>query len=152
MLRVFNAVVVPGFAKGFRAQEINDDINANKPNIDFNVIQNTMQADHTDTYAKRILPFLKAAYISYTATYPTAVTAAETQAMGYLNQWTFDTPTGISETTQQINDSIATSIYEGFVQALFQDVYKDKFAALGMTDPPRGSSLSNSMLWPREGE
>ncbi len=124
------------FDPGFRAKEINDDINANKPNIDFNVIQNTMQADHTDTYAKRILPFLQAAYTYYTANYPTAVTTMETQAMGYLNQWTFDTPTGISGTTQQVNDSIATSIYEGFAQALFQDVYKDKFAALGMTDPP----------------
>ncbi len=123
------------FDPGFRAQEINDDINANKPNIDFNVIQNTMQADHTDTYAKRILPFLQAAYNYFTANSLT-VTTMETQAMGYLNQWTFDTPTGISETTQQINDSIATSIYEGFAQALFQDVYKDKFAALGMTDPP----------------
>jgi hypothetical protein len=95
-----------------------------------------MQADHTDTYAKRILPFLQAAYTYYSANYPTEVTTMETQAMGYLNQWTFDTPTGISGTTQQVNDSIATSIYEGFAQALFQDVYKDKFAALGMTDPP----------------
>ncbi len=124
------------FDPGFRAKEINDDINANKPNIDFNVIQNTMQADHTDTYAKRILPFLQVAYNYFTANSLT-VTTMETQAMGYLNQWTFDTPTGISETTQQVNDSIATSIYEGFAQALFQDVYKDKFEALGInTDPP----------------
>ncbi len=123
------------FDPGFRAKEINDDINANEPNIDFNVIQNKMQADHTDTYAKRIMPFLQTAYNYFTANSLT-VTPMETQAMGYLNQWTFDTPTGISETTQQVNDSIATSIYEGFAQALFQDVYKDKFAALGITDPP----------------
>ena len=124
------------FDPGFRAQEINKDILANAKAINFNVIQNTMQADHQDTYAQRILPFLVKAYNDYTANYPTEVTTMETQAMGYLNQWTFDTPTGISETTQQVNDSIATSIYEGFAQALFQDVYLDKFTALGITDPP----------------
>jgi penicillin amidase len=134
------------FDPGFRAQEIDRDIEAGaKSNsIDLSYVQNVIQADHTDTYALRILPFLQKAYIDLQSSIPANSPTAT--AMGYLNSWTFDSPTGISETTQQLNNSIATSIFEAFVQRLFYNIFYDKIQAIGYNRALNDSIIINTLL------
>lgn len=141
------------FDPGYRAWEIDRDIEANKGNIDLAYVQNVIQADHTDTYALQILPFLQTAYndlaSSIAAGSPTAT------AMNYLNAWSsssnthpYDTPTGLSPsaTTQDINNSIATSIFEAFVQRLFYNIFYDKMQAIGQNRSINDMIIINTLV------
>ncbi len=141
------------FDPGFRAQEIDKDIEAGKPVIDLAYVQNTIQADHTDTYALRILPFLQKAYSDMAST-PTVTSNPQiATAMNYLSEWTtgthpYDTPTGLSQsaTTQDINNSIATSIFEAFVQRLFYNIFYDKMRAIGQDRAVNDDIIINTLL------
>ncbi len=139
------------FDPGFRAQQIDKDIEAGKPNIDLAYVQNDIQSDHTDTYALRILPFLQKAYVDLQSSIPANSPTAT--AMTYLNGWTtgthpYDTPTGLSAsaTTEDKDNSIATSIFEGFVQRLFYNVFYDKIQAIGQDRSIQDGVIINTLL------
>ncbi|MGB9735737.1 MAG: penicillin acylase family protein [bacterium] len=142
------------FDPGFRAWEIDRDIeSAGKKNIDLAYVQNVIQADHTDTYALQILPFLQKAYNDLQSSIPANSPTAT--AMGYLNAWSsssnthpYDTPTGLSPsaTTEDINNSIATSIFEAFVQRLFYNIFYDKLQAIGKKRAINDDIVINTLL------
>ena len=139
---------------GYRAWEIDKDIEAaGKGNIDLAYVQNVIQADHTDTYALQILPFLQKAYTDLQGSIPgNSVTAT---AMTYLNAWSssnnthpYDSSTGLSPsaTTEDVNNSIATSIFEGFVQRLFYNIFYDKMQAIGQNRSINDMILINTLV------
>lgn len=141
------------FDPGFRAWEIDRDIQANKGNIDLSYVQNVIQADHTDTYALQILPFLQQAYTDLQGSIPANSPTAT--AMGYLNAWSssnnthpYDTPTGLSPsaTTEDINNTIATSIFEAFVQRLFYNIFYDKLQAINRSRAINDDIIINTLL------
>lgn len=137
---------------GYRAHQIDKDIEAaGKGNIDLAYVQNIIQADHTDTYALDILPFLQKAYTDLQGSIPANSPTAT--AMNYLNAWTtsthpYDTPTGMSPsaTTDDVNNSIATSIFEGFVQRLFYNIFYDKMQALGQDRSINDMIIINTLV------
>ncbi len=139
------------FDPGFRAQQIDKDIEAGAPNIDLAYVQNNIQADHTDTYALRILPFLQKAYADLQSSILGGSLTAT--AMNYLNAWAtsthpYDTPTGLSPsaTQEDINNSIATSIFEAFVQRLFTNIFYDKIQAIGQDRALDDGIIINTLL------
>ncbi len=140
---------------GYRAWEIDRDIEADKGNIDLAYVQNVIQADHTDTYALQILPFLQQAYTDMANTITVTSDPQIAQAMNYLNEWSsssnthpYDTPTGLSPsaTTQDINNSIATSLFEGFVQRLFYNIFYDKMQAIGQNRSINDMIIINTLV------
>ena len=142
------------FDPGFRAWEIDKDIEAaGKGNIDLAYVQNVIQADHTDTYALQILPFLQKAYADLKGSGSIPASSPTATAMTYLNKWTttthpYDTPTGLSPsaTTDDINNSIATSIFEAFVQRLFYNIFYDKIQAMGRNRAINDDIIINTLL------
>ncbi|MCL4557390.1 MAG: penicillin acylase family protein [Deltaproteobacteria bacterium] len=141
------------FDPGFRAQQIDRDIEAGEPNIDLAYVQNVIQSDHTDTYALRILPFLQKAYDDMANTITVTSDPQIATAMNYLDQWTtstrpYDTPTGLSSSASalDISNSIATSIFEGFVQRLFYNIFYDKIQAIGQNRAISDNIIINTLL------
>ncbi len=142
------------FDPGYRAWEIDKDIEAaGKGNIDLAYVQNVIQADHTDTYALQILPFLQKAYTDMANTITVTSNPQIAAAMNYLNGWTtsthpYDASTGMSPsaTTEDINNSIATSIFEGFVQRLFYNIFYDKMQAIGQNRSINDMILINTLV------
>ncbi len=141
------------FDPGFRAQQIDRDIEAaGTGNIDLPYVQN-IQSDHTDTYAERILPFLQKAYNDMASSITVTSDPQIAVAMNYLDQWTtstrpYDTPTGLSSSAsaQDISDSIATSLFEGFAQRLFYNIFYDKIQAIGQDRAISDNIIINTLL------
>lgn len=123
------------YCSGFRAQRPTDRIQAVIDGVEkmsFEEMQD-IQGDHYSLYAKRLRPFILEVTGPSTSIGPSTLQ----KAVEYLEEWSFYTPAGTDEsaTQDEINDSVATSIFETWIHFVIDNTFRDEYdaAKLGRT-------------------
>ncbi len=123
------------YCSGFRAQRPTDRIKEiidGGAKMSFEEMQ-SIQADHYSLYAERLRPFI----LEATGPSTGIVDATLKKAVEYLEEWSLDTPAGTdaSATQDEINDSIATSIFETWIHFIIDNTFGDEYDAANLGFP-----------------
>jgi len=128
-----------GFDIGFRAERIQERLAERVAAGGITIADlQAIQADHHSPLGEHLRPALLAALAAQEG----EGTARETEAVGYLTRWTLAAADGVwpGATQEQIDDSIATSIFNAWVTFVTRKVFDDK----GLGDLP--DQLKGRML------
>ncbi|UCD83248.1 MAG: penicillin acylase family protein, partial [Deltaproteobacteria bacterium] len=124
------------YCSGFRAQRPTDRIKEvidGGGKVSFEEMQ-SIQGDHYSLYAERLLPFiLEATGPSSEIPGPSTLKSA----VEYLEGWSLDTPAGTDEsaTQDEINDSVATSVFETWIHFIIDNTFGDEYDAANLGFP-----------------